>query len=279
MEYGGDYQDGDDADTAALVGELVQVTLRDITQGADGLHRLDGPYVRIEGDPHTVPAMPNPNTFNFSRSDDRFEAVNAYYHIDKSRRYAQSLNVGYTLLDFPVRVNPQSFDGDNSVYLPDDRSLQFGTGGIDDAEDADVLWHEYAHALLDYTVPGLVGPFEGTALHEGWADYWAASYSRFLSEEDPRIPQHDWKRLYNWDGNAPCWSGPDARSYGALRRQHGLRGVGVSDFRDIYQWGLLWATTMMDIYSHVGRASWTACTLPRMPILPPGPISVMRPRP
>ena len=253
VEYGGDYQDGDDADTAALIGELVQVTLRDITQGADGLHRLDGPHVRIEGDPHTVPAMPNPNTFNFSRSDDRFEAVNAYYHIDKSRRYAQSLNVGYTLLDFPVRVNPQSFDGDNSVYLPDDRSLQFGTGGIDDAEDADVLWHEYAHALLDYTVPGLVGPFEGTALHEGWADYWAASYSRFLSEEDPRIPQHDWKRLYNWDGNAPCWSGRTLDHTGHYDDNMVYEVSGCQLFPDIYQWGLLWATTMMDIYPLVGR--------------------------
>ncbi len=253
VEYGGEYQDGDDADTAALIGQLVQVTLRDITQGADGLHRLDGPYVRIEGDPHTVPAMPNPDSFNFTRSDDRFEAVNAYYHIDKSRRYAQSLNVGYTLLDFPVRVNPQSFDGDNSVYLPESRSLQFGTGGIDDAEDADVLWHEYAHALLDYTAPGLVGPFEGTALHEGWADYWAASYSRFLSEEDPRIPPHDWKRLYNWDGNVSCWSGRTLDHTGHYDDNMTYEVSGCQVFLDIYQWGLLWATTMMDIYSHVGR--------------------------
>ena len=253
VEYGGDYQDGDDADTAALTGQLVQVTLRDITQGSDGLHRLDGPYVRIEGDPHTVPAMPNADAFKFTRSDDRFEAVNAYYHIDKSRRYAQSLDVGYTLLDFPVRVNPQAFDGDNSVYLPDDRSLHFGTGGIDDAEDADVLWHEYAHALLDHTTPGLVGPFEGMALHEGWADYWAASYSRFLSEEDPRIPQHEWKRLYNWDGNASCWSGRTLDHTGHYKDNMAYEVSGCQIVPDIYQWGLLWATTLMDIYPYVGR--------------------------
>ncbi len=253
VEYGGDYQDGDDADTAALSAQLVQVTLRDITQGTDGLHRLDGPYVRIEGDPHTVPAMPSPDAFNFSRSDDRFEAVNAYYHIDKSRRYAESLNVGYALIDFPVRVNPQGLDSDNSVYLPDDQSLHFGTGGIDDAEDADVLWHEYAHALLDHTTPGLVGPFEGMALHEGWADYWAASYSRFLSEEDPRIPPHDWKRLYNWDGNASCWSGRTLDHTGHYRDNMAYEVSGCQVLPDIYQWGLLWATTLMDIYTHVGR--------------------------
>ncbi len=253
VSYGGDYQDSDDADTEALIGQLVQVTLRDVTQGADGLYRLDGPYVRIQGDPHVVPAASTPDAFNFTRSDDRFEAVNAYYHIDKSRRYAQSLDVGYTVLDIPIKVEPQAFAADNSVYIPRERLLQFGTGGIDDAEDADVLWHEYAHALLDHAAPGLIGPFEGRALHEGWADYWAASYSRFLSEEDPRIPSHDWKRLYNWDGNASCWSGRTLDHTGHYDDDMAYESAGCQVFPEIYQWGLLWATTMMEIYSHVGR--------------------------
>ena len=253
VSYGGAYQDGDDADTAALTEQRVRVTLRDITQGADGLYRLDGPYVRIRGDPHVVPEASAPDAFDFTRSDDRFEAVNAYYHIDKSRRYAQSLDLGYTVLDVPVNVNPQAFAADNSAYIPHDRLLQFGTGGIDDAEDADVLWHEYAHALLDHAAPGLIGPFEGRALHEGWADYWAASYSRFLSEEDSRIPSHAWERLYNWDGNASCWSGRTLDHMGHYDDDMAYESAGCQAFLEIYQWGLLWATTMMKIYSHVGR--------------------------
>ncbi len=253
VSYGGDYQDNDDADTAALTAQRVRAPLRDVTQGADGLYRLEGPYVRIEGDPHAVPAISDPDAFDFTRSDDRFEAVNAYYHIDKSRRYAQSLDVGYTVLDVPVKVDPQALEGDNSVYIPQGRLLRFGTGGIDDAEDADVLWHEYAHALLDHATPGLIGLFEGRALHEGWADYWAASYSRFLSEEDPNIPAHDWKRLYNWDGNASCWSGRTLDHTGHYDDDMAYESAGCQVFPRIYQWGLLWATTMMDIYSHVGR--------------------------
>ena len=251
--YGGDYQDFDDADTAALIGQMMQVTLRDISQGTDGLYRLEGPYVYIRGAPHAVPAVSSPNAFNFTRSDDRFEAVNAYYHIDSSRRYAQSLDVGYTVFDQPVKVNPQAFDGDNSAYIPEDRSLDFGTGGIDDAEDADVLWHEYAHALLDHAAPGLTGMFEGRALHEGWADYWAASYSRFLSEEDPLIPRHDWSRLYNWDGNAPCWSGRTLDHTGHYDDDMEYEAAGCQVMPAVYQWGLLWATTMMKIYTRVGR--------------------------
>ncbi len=251
--YGGEYQDGDDADTASLTAQRVRVPLRDITQGTDGLYRLEGPYVRIQGNPRAVPEIADPNAFDFTRSDDRFEAVNAYYHIDKSRRYAQSLDVGYTVLDLPVNVDPQAFAGDNSVYIPDGRLLRFGTGGIDDAEDADVLWHEHAHALLDHATPGLVGPFEGRALHEGWADYWAGSYSRFLSEEDPRIPAHDWERLYNWDGNASCWSGRTLDHAGHYDDDMAYESAGCQVLPEIYQWGLLWATTMMKIYSHVGR--------------------------
>ena len=99
----------------------------------------------------------------------------------------------------------------------------------------------------------LWGPFEGMALHEGWADYWAASYSRFLSEEDPRIPPHEWKRLYNWDGNASCWSGRTLDHTGHYKDDMAYEVSGCQIVPDIYQWGLLWATTLMDIYPHVGR--------------------------
>ena len=30
----------------------------------------------------------------------------------------------------------------------------FGKGGVDDAEDAEVIWHEYGHAIQDAQVPG-----------------------------------------------------------------------------------------------------------------------------
>ncbi len=256
VPYGGEYVDGDDADTPALNDQRFLVTLRGITQGEDGLYRLSGPYVHIQGDAEAVPAEPSPNAFTYTRADDRFEAVNVYYHIDKSQRYVQSL--GFTeselfpIKNEPVNVDPRAFPRDDSNF---DRVnlIRFGTGGIDDAEDADVVWHEYAHALLNFTRPGLTGHFEGNALHEGWSDYWAASYSRYLSEEDPQIPEHNWRRLYTWDGNMPCWPGRTLDHDGRYPDDMSYEAPGCQIIYDYYQWGLLWATTLMDIYPQVGR--------------------------
>ncbi|MEX0599518.1 MAG: hypothetical protein WD205_02670 [Rhodothermales bacterium] len=253
VTYGGAYVDNDDADSPALNEQRFTVTLREITDGGDGTYRLEGPYVRIEGDPEDVPVESSPHSFTYTRADDRFEAVNAYYHVDKSQRYVQSLDVGFPIKNEPVRVNPRAFTQDDSNYNPGQDLIRFGTGGIDDGEDADVIWHEYAHVLLNFTTPGLTGRKEGNALHEGWSDYWAASYSRYLSEDDPQIPEHNWRRLYTWDGNVPCWPGRTLDHDGHYPDDQSYDPPGCQVIIDFYQWGLLWATTLMDIYPQVGR--------------------------
>ena len=41
---------------------------------------------------------------------------------------------------------PHGFNGaDNSSYSPGTGRLQFGEGGVDDAEDSDVVHHELGH--------------------------------------------------------------------------------------------------------------------------------------
>jgi hypothetical protein len=253
--YGGDFVDGNDADTPALNDQRFTVTLRDISRGTDGMYLLEGPYVRIVGSEDAVPRESSPHGFTYTRANNRFEAVNAYYHIDKSQRYLQSLGVGFPIKDEPVRVDPRAFTDDDSNYNPGQDIIRFGTGGIDDAEDADVIWHEYAHALLNFTTPGLTADnFEGRALHEGWADYWAASYSRYLSEEDPQIESHDWRRLYNWDGNTLVWQGRRLDHGGHYPDNMTYAGPNAQGMLPHYQWGLLWATTLMEIYPQIGRS-------------------------
>ncbi len=259
VPYGPPYVDGNDGDIPELNAERKMVTLRDISRGADGLYRLDGPYVRIDGTcgrvtGYEVPAETSPDGFHYTRADDYFEAVNSYYHIDKSQRYVQALDVGFDIKNEPVRVNPHGLGNeDNSQYI--NNCIMLGTGGIDDAEDADVLWHEYAHALLDFTSPGMIGSGgESRAIHEGWSDYWAASYSRFLSEEDPDIAPHDWWRVFTWDGNLPCWPGRPLDHPGHYPDAVISYPTSGCPFYDVdYQKGMLWATTLMEIYSAVGR--------------------------
>lgn len=49
---------------------------------------------------------------------------------------------------------PDAFPDDQSFYSPVTDSIQLGTGGVDDAEDADIIWHEYGHAIQDDVIPG-----------------------------------------------------------------------------------------------------------------------------
>lgn len=259
VRYAPPYVDAGDADVPVLNAERQEVVLRDITQGSDGLYRLEGPYVRVLGGvgvPYTPPAEADPHAFRYTRANPFFEAVMAYYHIDASQRYIQSLDVGHPIQDGPIGVNPHGLGtADDSQYFDWNNTIVFGRGGVDDAEDADVILHEYGHAILDGSAPGLRASSEGQQLHEGWGDYWAASYSRALEERGVVPPRdgEDWRKLYTWDGNAGTWCGrtlahpghyPDAMSYPPPA------GCWTSS---LYEHGLLWATTLMEVYDAVGR--------------------------
>ncbi len=255
VAYGGSYVNADDADLDVLNAERTAVELREISRGTDGLHRLEGPYVRITaqqtpGKPRVSfqpPAEADANGFFYTRADDRFEAVNAYYHVDTSQRYVQSL--GFTnIQNAPIPLNPHGHGTeDNSQYFPALNYLSFGDGGIDDAEDADVIWHEYGHALLEGASPGLRSTVEGQSVHEAWADYWAASRRRSLFDQGVVPASGNWRRLFPWDGNntatAPPWLGRTVDATGVF--------PGVQ--YDLYTPGVHWATTVMEIYDVVGR--------------------------
>jgi Zn-dependent metalloprotease len=101
--------------------------------------------------------------------------VMVYYHIDKIQRYIQEL--GFTnLLNKPIAVDVDGEKTDNSFYLPNTKSLLFGKGDVPDAEDAEVIIHEYGHAIQDAQVPGFGNEGEARAMGEGFGDYLAASF-------------------------------------------------------------------------------------------------------
>ncbi|BBM71019.1 T9SS type A sorting domain-containing protein [Rhodothermus marinus] len=263
VPYGGAYADNDDADTPELNAERLVVTLPDITQGGDGLYRLEGPYVRITGDipgiadtPYDPPAEATPDAFRYTRADDHFEAVMAYYQIDRSQRYVQQLDLGTAVLATPIRVNPHGFgQQDNSQFYPSQNAIVFGDGGVDDAEDATVIWHEYMHALLEDAAPGLLGDNEGRALHEGWADYWAASYVRGLVEAG-LVRRTDWDFVFRWDsGDGTIWEGRHIAFTGRYPEDTNCdREDTPRQSCNIYEDGLLWTTVLMEIQNVLGKA-------------------------
>jgi hypothetical protein len=108
-----------------------------------------------------------------------FEEAMVYYHIDSAIRYIESL--GYTgasriFFNTPLRANARGSREDDSWYSPGLKTLTFGTGGIDDAEDGETIVHEFGHALQDAICPDFGQSAEASAMGEGFGDYLAASF-------------------------------------------------------------------------------------------------------
>ncbi len=240
------FTDGNDANTPQLQAELVNVTLPDI-QYSGGQYTLIGPYAHIvdSESPYDGLFPQVSSTFNFNRFDNAFEAVNTYYHIDTPMRYLNvTLGVPVTPIQYTggARYDPHGLNGDdNSHYMPSTGEVAFGEGGVDDAEDADVIYHELGHALHDWVTNGNLSQVNG--LSEGCGDYWAQSYSRSLGQWAPTDTQYQW--VFNWDGHNPFWDGRDTNSPDSY--PGGLNG-------DIYHDGAIWSTCLMKVWDAIGRA-------------------------
>lgn len=243
--YGGSYVDGSDANAAVLTAQLMNVSLLDITLSA-GIYSLVGPYAEIRDfeAPSKGLFTQASSAFNFDRNADGFEAVNTYYHIDAAMRYLNT-TAGVTVMPYQysggVRFDPSGLSGaDNSHYLSGSGSLAFGEGGVDDAEDADVIIHELGHGLHDWITAGGLSQVNG--LSEGTGDYFAGSYSRNIGIWPVGNAAYNW--MFNWDGHNPFWSGR-ILNYAAIY-PGGLTG-------SIHTDGQIWATANMKIWDDIGR--------------------------
>jgi zinc metalloprotease ZmpB len=129
--------DQKDADYPALASAYETVALTNL----DGSGYLRGDWANVRGE--TGPAAYSPtNTFTYRRDDDRFEQVMAYYWITEAQRYIRSLGFGSALRPVnresqDIRINQLGID--NSYSWDKHDVVRFGKGGVDDAEDAEVI--------------------------------------------------------------------------------------------------------------------------------------------
>ena len=277
------------------VASLNDTSLRDENDAASAvpdaayehveIETIDGPHARLVDT--QVPTIPPPrDAFFFNRADDGFEDVSAYVHIDRNQRYLQSL--GYAgprqLVPYAIEVDAHAANGtDNSFFLPSPSqagrgTLYFGDGGTDDAEDADLIVHEYGHAILEWIAPGTFGgtfSSQGRALSEGFGDYWAFSQhfdARALAGRDPYC-------FADWD--ARCWT--DAPSEGCgyepntdcLRRVDSPRTMAdyeISDTSGVeHRNGMIWSSALVEIFLIVGKRTTDILVLESMFDAPPLP--------
>jgi Zn-dependent metalloprotease len=162
---------------------------------------LDGPFVNTSTTTGRV--VQSNAQFLFDRNARAFKEVMVYFHIDTIQRHVQQLGFS-NVLNSSIPANIDGTSDDQSFYSPLTKSLTFGTGGVDDAEDAEIIIHEYGHAILDNQIPGFGKSKEAKAIGEGFGDYLAASC---FSDNKPSSLQStigNWDAVFYSNANPPC---------------------------------------------------------------------------
>jgi hypothetical protein len=184
--------DQKDADYLALQPAYHLVTLTNL----DGSGYLNGDWANIHSETGS-PAYSPDNTFLYNRHDDQFEQVMAYYWVTEAQKYIQSL--GFGSLRRPINMESQDirinqWGLDNSYSWDKKDVLRFGKGGVDDAEDAEVILHEYGHAMMDsqMTPFGFGSSVEAGSIGEGFAVYWAVTVSNVIAPTPDPACVADW---------------------------------------------------------------------------------------
>jgi hypothetical protein len=248
--------DQKDSATAVPDSEYRDMTLRNL----DGSGYLRGDWVTVQSATGT-PAFSTTNTFLYDRHQDQFEQVMAYFWVNQAQEYLQSLGFGtrpnmpgIVHQSFPVKID--QYGGDNSYQTDKPYRIRLGKGGVDDAEDAEVIVHEYGHAVHASQVPGFGQSEEAGSIGEAWGDYFAVSVGLDAA--------HD----YGWPVNAEeaCPMDWDATSY--TNAPHCIRRFDRNftypdDLSgEVHHDGMIWSQALWEIRQgyvddlHLGTEAW-----------------------
>lgn len=218
------------------------VRLRDLKSKG----RLDGR--RVTTKPTKKRVQQQGREFLFKSNHRGFEEVMAYFHIDRAIGHLESLGFRGSRAIFraPMPVNANGTDEDNSWFSPHDNSLTFGLGGIDDAEDAEIILHELGHAIQDAICPGFGQSPEAAAMGEGFGDYFAASFFADKKTQYYQTSVGTWDSIKDTAHDPPCLRRVDEKiTYESF--DHGKSA-------DEHDNGQIWSATLWDIRTAVGRA-------------------------
>jgi zinc metalloprotease ZmpB len=234
--------DQKDFDDPALQPAYKEVTLTNL----DGSGYLRGDWVNIHSSTGPL-AYSVDNTFIYGRDDDRFEQVMAYYWVAEAQKYIQSLGFGTTHRPInkesqDVRINQLGID--NSYSWDKHDVLRFGKGGVDDAEDAEVILHEYGHAMQDSqaTPFGFGTSVEAGSIGEGFADYWAVTVSNVVAPTADPACVADWDSVSYTSAIPHCLRRVDTD----LHYPDDLNGR-------VHHDGQIWSRALWDIRNALGN--------------------------
>ena len=218
----------------------------------DGSGSLTGDYAKVIS--KTGQAAANTGSgFIYTRDQDQFEQVMGYYWVTQAQRYIQSLGFGTTLRAVNKRqqlVRINQFGGDNSFYRNGTKKLTItlGKGGVDDAEDAEVIVHEYGHSVQDDQVPGFGSTLEAGSIGEAFGDYLAVTVSSAVTHEtafqEPCVA--DWDSTSYTRGPVHC-----------LRRLDGTKHYPDDVEGEVHADGEMWSAALWLARGLIGNTTLT----------------------
>ncbi|MBF0408160.1 MAG: M36 family metallopeptidase [Candidatus Riflebacteria bacterium] len=114
------------------------------------------------------------NIYVFEPNNIHFDEVNVYYHTNVVHEFFSKF--GFNKLDFSLWGTVHFRVRDNAFFSTKEKKMYFGDGETfnDFALDETVIYHEYAHGVLNEIV-SLYNMKESGAINEGQADYFAGS--------------------------------------------------------------------------------------------------------
>ena len=230
--------DQDDANAAVPKRGYKSVKLTKL----DGKGGLQGAYANIIDPANTQPHS-RKLQFNYQRENDHFEQVMAYYSVTQAQTYIHQLGFN-DVNNEPQDLTTTGFTDDNSFYDPSVDGITFGTGGVDDAEDAEVIWHEYGHAIQDAQVPNFGETEEAGAIGEGFGDWWAMVMSAAAGPDTRVTPL---ACIMDWDAT----SYTDDEPHCLRRTDTDLTYADLDG--EVHDDGQIWSRGLFDIYNALGR--------------------------
>jgi hypothetical protein len=226
-----------DLDSASLTAARVRLPLKGLDAARLQLGLLTGPWVSIQG---MAGYVLGPD-FDVTRGDPRFEGLMAYAHVDRFQRYLHSLGLKNVNAESQDIVTTRLETYDNSMYVPAQDVIVFGAGGVDDAEDAEVILHEYGHAVQDAQVPGWGANDEGGAMGEAFGDFESANYfARTSKGFRADLCVADWDATSYSTATTPC-----------LRRLDSKKTWPKDRKKEVHADGEIWSAYLWRVRSHL----------------------------
>ncbi|MEA2168261.1 MAG: hypothetical protein QOF76_1561, partial [Solirubrobacteraceae bacterium] len=269
-----DLRDNSDADSSTLTADRIAVPLTDLDSGTP---LLKGTYVDTTQTDSADCDLPGytpgsasnaGRSYNLTRSQNGFEETVAYAAITRVRRSFADFGIA-DMFGHPVAINVHCISDDNSYYSPDDGRLHMGDGGVDDAEDADVIVHEFGHATQDAQVPGFGEGAEQGAMGEGFGDF-LATYT-YLQDGNAAYQADRRFCVMEWDATAYNPVDGSNPGSGCLRWVDGTSEVDGSDIgtysgtpSEVHDDGRYWSAMLTCVFTGIEPSLGTTQARNRM---------------